>query len=167
MFLLRPFRYLAQALAAEDSPRQLAAGFALGAFAGLVPKSSIVSTLALVLIAATQVNPAAGYGAAALFSLLSPLLDPLTHRLGALLLVDASPLVPLWTRLYNLPVVPWTGFNNTVTLGSTLVGLALLGPLYLLMTRVFARYRDAFGARIRRLRLIQLLLGAETAGKVL
>ncbi|MFA6030824.1 MAG: TIGR03546 family protein [Elusimicrobiota bacterium] len=167
MFLLRPFRYLAQALAAQDSPRQLAAGFALGAFAGLVPKSSIVSTLALVLIAATQVNPAAGYGAAALFSLLSPLADPLTHRIGALLLVDAAPLSPLWTRLYNVPVVPWTGFNNTVTLGSILLGLALLGPLYLLMTRVFARYRDAFGAKIRRLRVIGLLLGAETAGKVL
>lgn len=163
--MLTPLRYLAKAFVGQDSPRQMAAGFALGLLAGLVPKSSLLSQLVLVLIASTQVSLAAGYGAAALASLVSPLLDPLTHRIGLLLLSDAGALKPLWTWLYNLPVVPWTGFNNTVTLGAFVLGLVLLFPAYLLMRPVFEKYQASWGARIRKLKLVQLLLGAELAGK--
>ncbi|MFA6091931.1 MAG: TIGR03546 family protein [Elusimicrobiota bacterium] len=163
--LLKPLRYLAQALAAQDSPRRLAAGFALGAFAGLIPKSSLFAQIALMLIAALQVNAAAGYCSAALFSLLAPVLDPLTHRIGLFFLTGIPALGPLWTRLYNLPVAPWTGFNNTVTLGSVIVGAIVLYPFYKLMTPVFARYSETLGARIRRFKVTQLLLGADTAGR--
>ncbi|HAH05133.1 MAG TPA: hypothetical protein DCM05_01190 [Elusimicrobia bacterium] len=163
--LWTPLRYLAKAFVGHDTPRQMAAGFALGLLAGLVPKASLLSQLVLALIAATQVSLAAGYGAAALASLLSPLLDPLTHRLGWLLLVDAEGLAPLWAWLYDLPIVPWTGFNNTVTLGSFVLGLALAFPAYKLSEPVFAKYQASWGARIRKLKLVELLLGAELAGK--
>ena len=164
MGFLRPLRFLAKALAAEDSPRRMSAGFALGMLAGLVPKSSLLSQAALILLALLNVNLAAGYAAAALFSLLSPALDPLTHRLG-LSLLDAQALRPLWSSLYDAPILPWTRFNNTVVLGSFLLGLALLFPVYRAATPLFARYQERYGARIRKWKLIQLLLGAETAGR--
>ena len=116
------------------------------------------------LLALLNVNLAAGYAAAALFSLLSPLLDPLTHRLG-LSLLEAQALRPLWSSLYDAPILPWTRFNNTVVLGSFLLGLALLFPVYRAATPLFARYQERYGARIRKWKLIQLLLGAETAGR--
>lgn len=164
MGLLRPLRLLAKALAAEDSPRRISAGFALGMLAGLVPKSSLLSQAALLLLALLNVNLAAGYAAAALFSLLSPLIDPLTHRIGRSLL-EAKALHPLWNSFYNAPILPWTRFNNTVVLGSFLLGLALAYPLYRAGTPLFARYQERYGVRIRKWKLVQLLLGAETAGR--
>lgn len=166
MPLLRPLRYLAQALAAVDSPRQLAAGLALGFALGLIPKTSLLAPLGLIVLAALQVNLAAAYGAAALASLCAPLADPVAHALGRVLLVKAAFLTPLWTALYNLPLVPWTGFNNTVTLGWTVLGALSAYPLYRAALPWCERYRETVGAKLRRFKLVQLLLGADLGSKV-
>ncbi|MFH1724999.1 MAG: TIGR03546 family protein [Elusimicrobiota bacterium] len=166
MPLLKPIRYLVKALVAQDSARQLAAGFAIGMAVGLIPKTSLLFHLGLVLLCMTQVNLAAGYCAAAVFGLASPVFDPLFHAIGALLLVKAAFLKPLWTALYNLPVVPWTAFNNTVVLGSSLVGAALAYPVYRLTVPVFEKYRQKVGAKLREMKVVQLLLGAQVAGKL-
>ncbi|MBI5595470.1 MAG: TIGR03546 family protein [Elusimicrobia bacterium] len=165
MPLLRPLRYLAKALVAVDSPRQLAAGLALGFALGLIPKTSLLATLGLVVLAALQVNLAAAYGAAALASLFSSLADPLAHAVGHALLVKAAFLAPLWTALYNLPVVPWTGFNNTVTLGWTVLGALLAYPIYRAAVPWCERYRESIGARLRQYKVVQLLLGADLGSK--
>lgn len=164
-FFLKPLRLLAKALAALDSPKQLAAGLALGFAVGLVPKTSILPALGLVFLAAVQVNLAAAYAAAALASLLALPADPLAHVVGDALLVRAEFLRPLWTALYNLPVVPWTGFNNTVTLGWVVLGLAAAYPLYRLGLGPCERHAPAFGARLKRFKIVQLLLGAEVGSK--
>lgn len=166
MPLLKPLRFLAKALVAVDSPSQLAAGLALGFALGLIPKTSLLASLGLIVIAALQVNLAAAYGAAALASLAGPLADPLAHAVGKALLMKAAFLTPLWTALYNLPLVPWTGFNNTVTLGWTVLGALLSYPLYRAALPWCERYRDSVGARLRRFKVVQLLLGADLGSKV-
>ena len=40
--LIRPFRFLVQALTAENTPRQLAWGLAIGVAIGLVPKGNLI-----------------------------------------------------------------------------------------------------------------------------
>ncbi|HBL17131.1 MAG: hypothetical protein A2X36_04510 [Elusimicrobia bacterium GWA2_69_24] len=164
--LLKPLRFLAKGLAGMDSASQLAAGFALGMAVGLIPKSSLFSHLGLILLCLVQVNLAAAYGAVALFAVLSPLFDPASHAIGSLLLIRTQALQPLWSSLYNLPIVPWTEFNNTVVLGSLLLGAALAYPVYRLSIPFFERYRETFGARLRKFKLVKLLLGAEVAGKL-
>lgn len=166
MGLISPFRYLASALVAEDSPRRLAAGFALGMVAGLIPKSSLFSHLALLVVCLVQVNLASGYLSALVFSLISPALDPLTHPIGRLLLVKAGFLTPLWTRLSELPVVPWTRFNNTVVLGSAVLAAALAYPAYRLAIPFFERYKDRIGAHLKKYRLAKILLGADIGTKL-
>lgn len=164
-FFLKPLRLLAKALAALDSPKQLAAGLALGFAVGLIPKTSLLAALGLILLCAIQVNLAAAYAAAALASLVSLPIDPLAHAVGDALLVKASFLRPLWTALYNMPVVPWTGFNNTVTLGWVVLGVAAAYPLYRLCLGPCERYAPALGARLKRFKIVQLLLGAEVGAK--
>ncbi|MBI4349211.1 MAG: TIGR03546 family protein [Elusimicrobia bacterium] len=163
--MLRLFRMLAVALAAQDSPKQLAAGFALGAAAGLVPKTSLLSHLLLVGLAASQANFGAGFVAAALFALVGSLLDPLAHPIGNFLLTREF-LKPLWTLLYNLPVVPWTEFNNTVVLGWFVLACAFAWPLYRAMIPAFEKYSEKYGERLRKLKVVQLLLGADVASKL-
>ena len=164
--LLKPLRFLAKALAGLDSPRQLAAGLALGFAVGLVPKTSLLAQLGLIVLCAVQVNLAAAYGAAALASLASLPADPLAHQVGQALLVKAAFLRPLWTALYNMPVVPWTDFNNTVTLGWAVLGAALVYPLYRVLLGPCERHAPALGARLKRFKAVQLLLGAELGAKL-
>lgn len=164
-FFLKPLRLLAKALAALDSPKQLAAGLALGFAVGLVPKSSLLAALGLVFLAGIQVNLAAAYTAAALASLVALPADPLAHVVGDALLVRTGFLRPLWTALFNLPVVPWTGFNNTVTLGWVVLGPAAAYPLYRLALGPCERHAPALGARLKRFKVVQLLLGAEVGAK--
>ena len=59
----------------------------------------------------------------------APLCDPLTHRIGELVLTNTT-LMPLWRLLTRLPMMAWTSFNNTVVMGSFWLGLALMAPVY-------------------------------------
>jgi uncharacterized protein (TIGR03546 family) len=50
------------------------------------------------------------------------LLDPLMDRLG-LYLLRAPALDHFWTEMAKAPVLPWTQFNNSMVLGSFLLGI--------------------------------------------
>lgn len=90
------------------------------------------------------------------------LLDPVFDRVGALLLLETPALTPLWTALYNTPVVPLTSFNNTVVLGSLACAIACLPPFFFGGRWAVARYRATVGERIRQSRLYK----AVTASKI-
>ena len=62
--LLRPLRLVAKALVAENSPRQLALGFALGMMVGLVPKGNLIALGLTLVLFGTRVNVGAGLVAA-------------------------------------------------------------------------------------------------------
>jgi len=161
--LFGPLRLLATSLVAERSPRQLAAGFALGMVLGLVPKGNLTAVgLGLVLFTC-RVNLGAGLLAAAVFSWAGVWFDPAADDLGHLLL-GAGWLTPLWTALYNVPVARWSGFNNTVVLGNLGLGLILFYPVYVVSLAVFERIARPVGMWVRKYRLAAVLFGAEVAG---
>lgn len=163
--LIRPFRLLAQALTAEDAPRQLALGFAFGLVVGLAPKGNLTAIALMTILCAVRVNLAAGMLSAFVFSWVGVLTDPLTHKVG-LWLLEAEMLTPMWTAFYNMPVVPWTAFNNTVVLGSLVVGLIFAWPLYRAVLPLFEKYTPVLQERLRRLKVAKSLTGAELAGRL-
>lgn len=132
-----------RAIGNGDSSRRLALGVAMGILIGLIPKSSLfVWALGIVLMVSTaNLMTALVTGLAA--SWIAIYLDVFTHRLGAIVLTDAR-LEPTWSQLYELPIVPWTLFNNTVVMGSLLTGLALFLPVYLLSESFFRTWGSAF-----------------------
>lgn len=163
--LLKPLNLAVQALSDQSSPRQLAAGLALGMVAGLVPKGNLTAVGLMMLLLMVRVNLGAGLLSACVCSWLGVLVDPWTHRLGLWLLEHES-LLPLWTALYNMPLVPWTGFNNTVVLGSLVSGSALFYPVYRLSRPPLARYAPLLRERLQRYRLVRLLRGAEWGARL-
>lgn len=164
--LWKPLRMLADALVADSSPRQLAWGTALGLSAGLVPKDNLTAATLMVVICALRVNMAAVAMAMMASSWIGTLADPLTHRLGEWLLRHDR-LHEFWTTLANLPVVPWTAFNNTVVLGSFLAGLVLLYPLYRLAEWPARRYLPSLQRRLAQYRIVKWLWGAEWTHRIL
>ncbi len=157
---LRPLRLLARAFTAAGSPRQLALGLALGMLIGLVPKGNLTAAVLMVVLLGTQVNLGVGTLSALLFTWVGGLADPLTHRIGEALLTHPS-LQPAWTFFHNLPLVPWTGLNNTVVLGNLLLGLWLFYPAYRLSEFVFGHYQPRALETLGKYRIVQLLWGAE------
>jgi len=139
---------LVKALHSEGTPGQLAAGIALGAILGLTPLVSLHNAVVFALIVLLNVSfPGAMLGWA-VFIPVGFLLDPAFDWIGHTLLFTPA-LTPLWTSLYNMPVVPLTDFNNTVTLGSLVFSLLFFVPLYLAAHWGVTRYRATIGERVR------------------
>jgi uncharacterized protein (TIGR03546 family) len=127
--LLRPVRGILEALLAHDAPRQLAAGFALGMLLGLVPKGNLIAVSLLVLLFSLRVNAGLGLLVAFAFSWAGPLLDPFADKLGMCVLSVGS-LQATYATLFNLPLGPWFEFDNTVVVGSLMIGLYAMYPVY-------------------------------------
>jgi uncharacterized protein (TIGR03546 family) len=158
--LLRPLRFLAQALTANDSPRQFAAGFALGVMVGLLPKGNLLAIGLAMLLCAVKVNKAAGLVAIGVFSFAGWLLDGFAHKLGAAALTW-EPARDAFTTLYNMPLGPFIGLNNTVVMGQFLIGLYLLYPTYKLSHAAAVRYQPRIMKWLMSYRIIRWLRGAE------
>jgi len=160
LHLIRPVRLVAKVFTAAATPRQLALGFALGMLIGLVPKGNLTAAALMVVFLGTRVNLGTGLAGAVLFSWVGMLADPLTHRIGAALLTQA-PLEPMWARLYQLPLAPWTAFDNTVVLGSLLLGLWLFYPVFRLTELLVRRCQPWAIEKLGKYRIIELLLGTK------
>ncbi len=153
LLLLKALQSLVRALHSDGTPTQVAAGIALGAALGLTPLLSLHNLVVAALLLITTVSIPGGMLGWVLAVPLGFALDPLFDRVGRWLLLDVPALTPLWTSWYNLPVVPYTNFNNTVVLGSVVGWLVLAGPIFLAARRGVIRYRATLGERVRRSRL--------------
>jgi len=159
---IRPLGVLARLFTAAGTPRQLALGLAVGMLIGLVPKGNLTAVLLGVILLASRVNLGTGMIGAAVFSWVGLLVDPFSHRIGQAFLTHES-VQPMWAYLYDLPLAPWTALNNTVVLGSLLLGLWLFYPVYRLSELAFAYGQPRVVDWLKEYRIGQLLGGAEMA----
>ena len=155
---LRLIKDLFASLHGGSDPRHLAAGFALGAALGLIPKGNLFAVVFLLMFFALRLNKGMALMAATFFTPLGYAVDGLAHRIG-LALLKAPALHGVWTAFYDLPIVPLTRFNNTVVLGNLILGLVLYAPLYFFFLRFVAWYNARWAARVEKLKLVQALKG--------
>ncbi|MGI9457644.1 MAG: TIGR03546 family protein [Aeoliella sp.] len=163
-FLLRPVRQLFAALTANDSPNQLALGFTIGMVLGMVPKGNLIAVSLAVLLCAVKVNRSAGLMAAGVFSLIAPLTDGFTHKLGSKLLHQPV-LQDSFAWLYDLPLGPFIGFHNTVTIGALLLALYITYPCYYGSRVAFDRFGPPVARWVTRYRVGRALTGAQFAAR--
>lgn len=159
-FLLRPLRMFAQALTSNDSPRQTGWGFALGMMVGLLPKGTLLAILLAMLVCALRVNRSAALLAIGIFSYIGWAFDGFAHQLGAVVLLSQT-MRDTFTSLYNMPMGPYLGFNNTVVMGQLLIGLYLFYPAYFAARWIGARVQPRAMQFLMRYRVIRWLRGAE------
>ena len=165
MFMLRPFRLFFKALVVDATPRQMAFGLALGVLVGLVPKGNLLAIGLMMLLCSLRVNLGVGLATVFATSWAGMLLDPITHRIGEFLL-KSDALKPLWETMYDTALLPWTDFNNTVVLGSFVLGAGAFLPLYFLSRPMFGLLTPRLVAWAQRFRLVSLLWGGELTGKM-
>jgi uncharacterized protein (TIGR03546 family) len=158
--LLKFIQSLVKTLHSEGTPGQIAAGLALGAALGLTPLMSLQNLLIFGALFLLNVSFGSGMLGWALATPLGFLFDPAFDALGRALLESPS-LRSFWTALTNAPLVPYTNFNNTVTLGSFVVWAVLSIPLYFAARAGVLHYRAKYAARFQQSRFWKALSASQ------
>lgn len=135
-------------LNSDTGTNQIAAGIAVGFILGMTPALSLQSLLVFLLMFLFRIQIGAAFISAFFFAFLAYLLDPVFHMVGAWAL-EIQSMKGIYTTLYNMPIVPFSRFNNTIVMGSGIVAF-LLSPIVFLFARVLVvKYRVTVVERIK------------------
>lgn len=121
-----------KALGANSKPSQIANSFCIGFILGVMPKNNLLWWLVFVFFMFVRINKAGYFIMMLLGAFISPYLDPTFHKIGEFVLTY-EPLVPVYSKLLEIPFVGFTRFNNTIVCGSLVGGLLAYLPLYIFM----------------------------------
>lgn len=148
---------LVKALNSEGTPGQVAAGIAVGACLGLSPLLSLHNLLVVGAILFFRVSvPGATLGWL-IFTPVGFALDPIFDSIGTALLADTSALQGLWVFLYNAPLLALGNPTNTIVVGSLVVWIVAVVPIFFVMRWAVARYRSTIYARYKDAKLFRAL----------
>lgn len=147
-FLLKQIFGFLKLLNSDTGTNQIASGVACGLILGFAPTLSLQTLLVIVLLFFFRIQIGAATIFAFFFSFIAWIVDPLSHQLGmAVLEIDA--LKPLFTEMYNMPIVPLTRFYNSIVMGSAIVSI-LLAPVVFFVSRILIhKYRATVVARFK------------------
>jgi uncharacterized protein (TIGR03546 family) len=136
---------------------QIAAGFSWGLLLGLIPAGNVF-WIALFAVSFFFRNH---HWSKILFmtivKLLLGILNPLIDIVGwEVLHIEA--LQPLFTTLYNMPLVPLTAFNNTLVAGGLCLGIMLWIPVFFLFWLLIPLYRNVLIPEIRNSKFFKAII---------
>lgn len=159
------FKFL-RILSSDVDPIQISLGLTLGMVAGLSPLLSIQCVVALLLMIVLRVNISVFFLSYAVVSLFAYLADPLLANLGNSVLTNPD-LQSLFTTMYNNGFWRFLGFNNTVAMGSLVLGAILLVPVLLLSNFLVKKYRLVIEKQIKNSKLFKFIQNSKVLGKVI
>ena len=143
-------------LNSETGTNQIAAGVALGFVLGMTPAFSLQTILIVFCLFIFRIQIGAALLSAFFFAFPAYLLDPLFHTVGKAIL-EAASLQTLFTTMYNMPIVPFTRFNNTIVMGSGVVAILLVPVVFFLARYLIAKYREQVVARVKQTKIFKAL----------
>lgn len=139
LLLKQIFNFL-RLLNSDKGTNQIAAGVAVGFILGMTPLFSLQTILIIIVLFLFRIQIGAAMLTSFFFAFAAWLLDDIFHWAGATVL-ELEALRPLFTTLYNMPLVPFTRFNNSVVLGSGIIAILLSPLVYLLAKKLVIKYR--------------------------
>lgn len=147
LLLKQIFAFL-KLLNSETGDIQIATGIAAGFILGMTPALSLQSLIVFVLLFFFRIQIGAAFLSAFFFAFMAFLLDPLFDSVGRAIL-EMQSLQGFFTTLYNMPIVPFTRFNNSVVMGSGVVAFLLSPLVYILSLYLVRKYRITVVARVK------------------
>lgn len=138
--ILKQIFSLLKLLNSDTGHNQISAGVAAGFILGMTPTFSLQTLLVYLLLFVFRVQVGAVFLTAFFFSFMAYLLDPVFHSVGYSIL-KADGLQGFFTLLYNMPIIPFTRFNNTIVMGSGVVAFVLSPVVFIIARALIIRYR--------------------------
>ncbi len=136
LWMVKLLSSIRRAVAGRKYPSQLAWAVSFGVLLGVVPHGNLLAIAILIVVLSLRVNHAMAGLTAVAVSFLATRLDPYSHQLGDWVLshpVVQEKAIAAW----RLPLMPWTDLNNTVVMGSFLLGVAMLVPVFCISYPIF------------------------------
>tara|TARA_R110002049_G_scaffold2750_4_gene21922 strand:- start:70944 stop:71813 length:870 start_codon:yes stop_codon:yes gene_type:complete len=138
IFFMKLLSSIRKAVAGRKHPHQLAWAVAFGLLLGIIPHGNLLALAVLVVVLTLKVNHAMAGLTAIGISFAATKLDPYSHQVGDFVLSHPD------TQTYaasawQMPLMPWTDLNNTVVMGSFLIGVVALIPAFV-VTYPFFRF---------------------------
>lgn len=126
----------------------LALGMTCGFILGMTPVLSLHSLLIFLILFFFRIQIGAALVMAFFFKFVAYLLDPIFHSVGSNVL-EMESLQVFFTTLYNMPILPYTRFNNSIVMGSAVVTFALSPIVFIASQYFIVKYREIVVARFR------------------
>lgn len=126
----------------------LALGMTCGFILGMTPVLSLHSLVIFLILFFFRIQIGAALVTAFFFKFVAFLLDPAFHLVGSKVL-EMESLQGVFTQLYNMPIIPYTRFNNSIVMGSAVVTFALSPFVYILSAMFITKYRELVVARLK------------------
>lgn len=151
LLLKQLFAFL-RLLNSDTGHNQLAAGLACGIILGFSPFFSLQTFLILFLVFFFRIQIGAAFVSAFFFKFVAYLFDPLADWAGRLILEAEGPR-PLFVALHNMPIIPLTRFNDSIVMGSFVIGALLAIPGFFVFKKLIEQYRATVLAKIRQTKI--------------
>tara|TARA_R110000868_G_scaffold167130_3_gene401438 strand:+ start:1305 stop:1829 length:525 start_codon:yes stop_codon:yes gene_type:complete len=146
--MLKQLFALLKLLNSDTGENQLAAGIACGLVLGFAPALSLQTLLIFILLFFFRIQMGAAFASSFLFALIAYLFDPFFDVIGQQIL-EVGALSGIYTTLYNMPIIPFTKFYNSVVMGAGIVSLALFPIVFVISKKMIVKYRDTVVKRFQ------------------
>lgn len=146
--ILKQIFALIKLLNSETDTKQISMGIALGLILGFSPLTSLQSLITILILLFFRIQIGAALISSFFFSFIAYLIDPLSDQLGRSILESES-LNDLFTKLYNMPFIPFTKFYNSIVMGSGILAALLIIPVYILSEIFIKKYREKILSRFK------------------
>ena len=146
--LLKQLFQFIKLLNSDTGTNQIAAGIAVGFILGMTPVFSLQTVLVVFVLLFFRIQIGAAFVSAFFFKFAAYLLDPVFDLVGERVL-NLPGLQSIFTTLYNMPIIPFTRFNNTIVMGSGVVTIALSPIVFFLAIKLVKKYRVSVVERFK------------------
>jgi uncharacterized protein (TIGR03546 family) len=150
--ILKQLFALIKMLNSETGQNQIAAGVAAGFILGMTPALSLQSLLVFLCLFFFRIQMGMAFLSAFFFAFIAWLLDPAFHAIGSAVL-QAPALQGIFTTLYNMPIIPYTRFNNSIVMGSGVVSILLAPVIFWIARALIIKYRLAVVERFKQTKI--------------
>ena len=157
VFIMKFIGGILKELNSKTNPKEIGVGAAFGAIIGLTPFWCLHNLVIVAIMMFINVSSGAAVVFTVIFSFVAFAFDPLANAVGYWLLVDVNALQPFWAKIYNMPFIPLSKFNNTLVLGSLVISLILFYPIYRLTIYGVNEYRARLKTKIEKIKFFQIL----------
>ena len=156
---------LFRVLNSNKNEGEIAAGFSFGIMLAIVPGGNLLWIGLFIIGFFTRLNLLTAFVTMGLGKLLTVFIDPLLDSAGFYIL-NIKALKGFFTMLYNLPLVPYTAFNNSIVMGGLVVSVILAVPLWIVSRKLIVLYRKNVRDRIKNSRFGKFIMKLPLAGKL-
>lgn len=156
------FRFLKE-LNSSTSTKMMVLAVVLGLLAGFLPGFNLFTFLIFIIVFIFRIPIGLFLASFSVFGVVGYFLDPLFNKIGYSVLTFSF-FKPLWTFFYNVPFFRWSGFNNTIVIGSLISGIVLGVIFYFVLNKIAFLYRKIVFEKLEKIKFLSWLVPNEKKG---